>query len=97
VTNHHGNGGSPTGLVFSRPNFRENQAIILLPSGHHALLSSAMSDLLQLFFVFIIGVATGFVDSTVANGGLISIPLLTFIGLPPHVALLGSKSSLNKE
>lgn len=36
---------------------------------------------------FIIGAVAGFVDSTVGSGGLISIPMLVFIGLPPQVAI----------
>ncbi len=34
-----------------------------------------------------IGLATGFVDSVVGTGGLISIPFLIFSGLPPKVAI----------
>ncbi len=34
-----------------------------------------------------IGLITGFVDSTVGAGGLISVPSLIFLGLPPQVAI----------
>lgn len=38
-------------------------------------------------FIFFIGLSAGFMDSTVGSGGLISIPLLIFFGLPPQVAI----------
>ncbi|MBI3577522.1 TSUP family transporter [Candidatus Gottesmanbacteria bacterium] len=41
----------------------------------------------MLLLVFLIGLAAGFVDSTVGSGGLISIPGLIFLGLPPQVAI----------
>ncbi|EKD43704.1 MAG: hypothetical protein ACD_72C00167G0002, partial [uncultured bacterium] len=37
--------------------------------------------------VFLIGIAAGFVDSTIGSGGLISIPFLIFLGFPPQVAV----------
>lgn len=46
-----------------------------------------MHDFLVSFTVFLIGFAAGFADSVVAIGGLLSIPLLIFIGLAPHVAI----------
>ncbi len=37
--------------------------------------------------VLLIGIATGFGDSTVGSGGLLSIPLLILLGLPPQIAI----------
>jgi uncharacterized protein len=41
----------------------------------------------MLELVFLIGLITGFIDSTVGAGGLISVPSLIFLGLPPQVAI----------
>lgn len=38
-------------------------------------------------FLFISGFSAGFVDSIAGGGGLISLPSLLFIGLPPQLAL----------
>ena len=46
-----------------------------------------MLDSTELLLVFVIGLATGFVDSTVGGGGLISVPSLIFLGLPPQIAI----------
>jgi uncharacterized membrane protein YfcA len=40
-----------------------------------------------LFLIFVVGLATGFFDSVIAAGGLISVPALVFLGLPPQVAI----------
>lgn len=44
--------------------------------------------------VLVIGVTAGFVDSTVGSGGLISIPFLIFLGLPPQVAIATDRLGL---
>jgi len=41
----------------------------------------------MLELVFLIGLITGFLDSTVGAGGLVSVPSLIFLGLPPQVAI----------
>lgn len=46
-----------------------------------------MEEFLVPIGIFVIGVITGFMDSTVGSGGLVSIPMLIFAGLPPHVAI----------
>jgi len=46
-----------------------------------------MIDIIILIFVFAIGLATGFLDAVIGSGGLVSIPSLIFIGLPPQVAI----------
>lgn len=40
-----------------------------------------------LWLVSFIGLATGFIDSTVGAGGLLSVPSLILLGLPPQVAI----------
>ncbi len=40
-----------------------------------------------LLLVLMIGLATGFSDSVIGAGGLISVPALIFFGLPPQVAI----------
>ena len=40
-----------------------------------------------LLLLFITGLAAGFVDSIAGGGGLISLPALLSVGLPPHIAL----------
>lgn len=42
---------------------------------------------MQLLLTFIIGLATGFFDSTISAGGLISVSSLILIGLPPQIAI----------
>ncbi len=46
-----------------------------------------MHEVLATAAVFLIGVATGFLDSTVGAGGSVSIPALIFVGLSPQVAI----------
>lgn len=46
-----------------------------------------MSEVITLPFAFLIGIAAGFLDSTVGAGGSVSIPALIFIGLPAQVAI----------
>lgn len=46
-----------------------------------------MDELVTRLLVLLIGIATGFLDSTVGSGGSISIPGLIFVGLPPQVAI----------
>ena len=40
-----------------------------------------------LFFMFLVGFAAGLIDSVAGGGGLIALPALLFIGLPPQIAL----------
>ncbi len=40
---------------------------------------------------FLIGIAAGFVDSTVGGGGLVAFPCLALLGMPPHNILATSK------
>lgn len=46
-----------------------------------------MSEFIQYLLVLLIGFITGFLGSTVGGGGLVSIPFLIFMGLPPSVAI----------
>src|SRR5437016_2627042 len=46
-----------------------------------------MSEVITPFFIFLIGITTGFVDSTGGPGGIITIPLLILLGFPPQVAI----------
>lgn len=43
--------------------------------------------MLSYLFVLIIGLITGFMDAIIGCGGLISIPMLIFAGMPPSVAV----------
>lgn len=43
--------------------------------------------MINYFLVLIIGFVTGFLGSTVGGGGLVSIPFLIFLGLPPNIAI----------
>lgn len=47
-------------------------------------------DLITLLLVFIAGLVAGFIGTTVGGGGLISIPVLIFLGLPPQMAIATS-------
>ena len=47
----------------------------------------SLVTVLTLAFLFLAGLAAGFVDSIAGGGGLISIPALLSAGLSPHVAL----------
>lgn len=44
-------------------------------------------DVILIFFLIIMGFLAAFIDSVVGGGGLISLPSLLFIGLPPQMAL----------
>lgn len=46
-----------------------------------------MPEIITLLLVLIVGLVTGFFDSVVGAGGLISVPSLIFLGLPPQVAI----------
>lgn len=46
-----------------------------------------MNEMIELLLVYLIGVAVSFIGSMVGGGGLLSIPLLVFLGLPPQVAI----------
>jgi uncharacterized protein len=46
-----------------------------------------MFDLPHVLLIFLIGVVTGFFDSVVNAGGLISVPALLFLGLPPQIVI----------
>jgi len=48
-------------------------------------------DILTLFILFISGVFAGFVDSIAGGGGIITLPTLLAIGIPPHQALATNK------
>ncbi len=41
----------------------------------------------MLLLVFLVGLVTGFFDATIGAGGLIAVPSLIFLGLPPQVAI----------
>lgn len=40
-----------------------------------------------LCFLFFVGMTAGFIDSIAGGGGLISLPALLSVGIPPHIAL----------
>lgn len=46
-----------------------------------------MPEPITLLLILLIGLATGFFDSVIGAGGLISVPTLVFLGLPPQVAI----------
>jgi uncharacterized membrane protein YfcA len=46
-----------------------------------------MPEIITLLLVLFIGIVTGFFDSVIGAGGLISVPSLIFLGLPPQVAI----------
>ncbi len=46
-----------------------------------------MPEIVTLLIVLLVGVATGFFDSVIGAGGLISVPSLIFLGLPPQIAI----------
>ncbi|MBR9693046.1 sulfite exporter TauE/SafE family protein [Candidatus Woesearchaeota archaeon] len=50
-----------------------------------------MSELLTLLLVFLIGIVGSFIGAQVGSGGLITIPFLIFVGLPPQVAIATNK------
>lgn len=44
-------------------------------------------DLVSYIIVFLGGIGAGFIDSIAGGGGMVTIPILLAIGLPPHLAL----------
>lgn len=46
-----------------------------------------MPEIITLLLVLLTGIVAGFFDSTLGAGGLISIPSLIFLGLPPQIAI----------
>ena len=40
----------------------------------------------HILLVFLVGILTGFINTLSGSGSLISLPILMFIGLPPHLA-----------
>ncbi|NCN05252.1 MAG: TSUP family transporter [Spirochaetales bacterium] len=46
-----------------------------------------MLEPLQLVFVLFAGFSAGFVDTIAGGGGIITVPALLAVGLPPHLAL----------
>lgn len=46
-----------------------------------------MSEMTTILLIFFTGLATGFFDSVIGAGGLISVPALVFLGLPPQTAI----------
>lgn len=48
-------------------------------------------DIVKLIATFFVGVFGSFIGAMVGSGGLISIPLLIFLGLPPQVAIATHK------
>lgn len=47
----------------------------------------AMEPTLDILVVLVAGAVAGFVDSIAGGGGLITVPALLAVGLPPHLAL----------
>lgn len=50
-----------------------------------------MEQFYQIIFTFVIGIIASFIGAMVGGGGLISIPFLMFLGLPPQVAIATNK------
>lgn len=48
-------------------------------------------DIITIFVVFFLGIAVSFIGVIVGGGGLISIPILIFLGLPPQIAIATNK------
>jgi uncharacterized protein len=46
-----------------------------------------MSEIITLFYVFLIGIVASFFGTIVGGGTLLSIPFLIMVGLPPQVAI----------
>ncbi len=46
-----------------------------------------MPEIITLLLVLITGITAGFFDSVLGAGGLISVPSLIFLGLPPQIAI----------
>lgn len=50
-----------------------------------------MPEIITLISVFVVGVIASFIGATVGGGGLLSIPFLIFLGLPPQIAIATNK------
>jgi len=50
-----------------------------------------MPEIITLIAVFLIGIIASFIGSMVGSGGLLSIPFLILVGLPPQVAIATNK------
>ena len=48
-------------------------------------------DIFQLLLLFAVGASAGFIDSIAGGGGMISLPALMAVGIPPHIALATNK------
>ena len=48
-------------------------------------------DILTLFLLFSAGCFAGFVDSIAGGGGIITLPVLLAVGVPPHQAIATNK------
>ncbi len=48
-------------------------------------------SVLTLFLLFLSGFGAGFVDSIAGGGGIITLPVLLAVGIPPHFALATNK------
>ncbi len=48
-------------------------------------------DSLTILFLFFVGSFAGFVDSIAGGGGMIALPALMAVGIPPHIALATNK------
>ncbi len=48
-------------------------------------------SVLTLFLLFLAGFGAGFVDSIAGGGGIITLPVLLAVGIPPHFALATNK------
>ncbi|MEK6792730.1 MAG: sulfite exporter TauE/SafE family protein [Nanoarchaeota archaeon] len=46
-----------------------------------------MEEIVLILLVSLIGLVTGFFDSIIGAGGLISVPSLVFLGFPAHIAI----------
>lgn len=46
-----------------------------------------MLDIVTILLVLFTGLAAGFFDSIIGAGGLISVPSLIFLGMPPKIAI----------
>ena len=53
-----------------------------------------MSEFVTLLIVLLLGVIVGFFDSIIGAGGLISVPSLILLGLPPQVAIATDRFGL---
>ena len=69
-----------------------NMKIFTYPSNIKVLTSLSIMEFIAItpeiiFILFCVGFAAGMVDSIAGGGGLIALPTLLFLGLPPQVAL----------